>query len=353
MAKRMSVLHKLQHWQNSIASCTSTKELEDVRVKLLGKSGEITSLLKELGTYAPEQRKERGAEINEAKQKIVTLLEARKQTLQDHELNQQLALESVDISLPSRPEAFGTLHPVSQVIHEIVTYFTQFGFQVAEGPDIEDDEHNFNALNIPDHHPARQLHDTFYLPPTLDGIQRLLRTHTSPVQIRTMRQQQPPIRILAPGRTYRCDYDATHTPMFHQIEGLIIDKGIHMGHLKGCIIDFLRHFFAMKDLPVRFRPSFFPFTEPSAEVDIGCDRTSGQLKIGSGKDWLEILGCGMVHPTVLKNCNIDPEVYQGFAFGLGVERSAMLKYGISDIRSLYESDNRWLRHYGFSPFVGA
>lgn len=348
----MSALQKLQHWQETIANCTSTKELDDVRVKLLGKSGEITLLLKELGALPPEQRKERGAEINQVKETVVTSLDRHKQTLVDTELNQKLAHESIDVSLSPRPETLGTLHPVTQVIREIVTYFKQFGFSVAEGPDIEDDEHNFNALNIPDHHPARQSHDTFYLP-TLDGIPRLLRTHTSPVQIRTMREQQPPIRILAPGRVYRCDYDATHTPMFHQIEGLVIDKGIHMGHLKGTIIDFLRHFFEMDDLPIRFRPSFFPFTEPSAEVDMGCDRSNGQLKIGAGKDWLEILGCGMVHPKVLKNCGIDPDVYQGFAFGLGVERSAMLKYGIADIRALYESDSRWLRHYGFSPFVGA
>ncbi len=347
----MSALHNLQHWQETIASCSSTRELDEVRVKLLGKSGEITLLLKALGSLPPEQRKERGAEINQLKEKIATLLDHQKHSLMDGELNQRLAQEYQDVSLSPRPEMQGTIHPVSRVIHEIVTYFQQFGFQVAEGPDIEDDEHNFTSLNIPAHHPARQSHDTFYLP-SVDGIQRLLRTHTSPVQIRTMRQQQPPIRILAPGRTYRCDYDATHTPMFHQIEGLVIDQDIHMGHLKGTIINFLRHFFDMEDLPVRFRPSFFPFTEPSAEVDIGCDRSSGQMKIGAGKDWLEILGCGMVHPTVLKNCGIDPDIYQGFAFGLGVERSAMLKYGISDIRSLYESDSRWLRHYGFSPFLG-
>lgn len=347
----MNAAHKLQHWQQHIVSSTSTKELEDIRVKLLGKSGEITQMLKELGTLPPEQRKDRGAEINALKEQMTAIIEERRKTLKEQELTLQLAQEAVDTTLSSRPETYGTLHPITQVIQEITSYFAQFGFQIAEGPDIEDDEHNFTALNIADHHPARQAHDTFYFPEN-QGIRRLLRTHTSPVQVRTMRQQQPPIRILAPGRVYRCDYDATHTPMFHQIEGLVIDRHIHMGHLKGCIIGFLRHFFGVEDLPLRFRPSFFPFTEPSAEVDMGCDRSSGQLKIGSGKDWLEILGCGMVHPKVLQNCGIDPNQYQGFAFGLGVERCAMLKYGISDIRALYESDGRWLRHYGFSPFRG-
>jgi phenylalanyl-tRNA synthetase alpha chain len=342
----------LQHWQQSIESCISTKELEDMRVKLLGKSGAITLMLKELGTLPAEQRKQRGAEINALKDQVVSTIEQRRYSLQEHELAIQLAQEAIDVTLPPRPESRGTLHPISQVIQEITQYFSLYGFTVAEGPDMEDEEHNFTALNIDEHHPARQSHDTFYFQKQ-DGIQKLLRTHTSPVQIRTMRKQQPPIRILAPGRTYRCDYDATHTPMFHQIEGLVIDHGIHMGHLKGCIINFLRSFFELDQLPVRFRPSFFPFTEPSAEVDIGCDRSSGQLKIGGGKDWLEILGCGMVHPKVLENCGIDPEEYQGFAFGLGVERCAMLKYGIPDIRALYESDGRWLRHYGFSPFGGA
>lgn len=342
----------LSRWQHEIALCASLKELDDIRVRLLGKTGEITSLLKELGALDPALRKERGAEINSLKNIINEAIELKKNYLSEQALNARLQQETVDVTLSSRPQSIGGLHPVTRTFDEIISYFSRFGFSVEEGPDIEDDEHNFNALNIPEHHPARQNHDTFYLPQS-NGLNRLLRTHTSPVQIRTMRAQEPPLRILAPGRVYRCDYDATHTPMFHQIEGLVIDKGIHMGHLKQCIIDFLRHFFESDNLPVRLRPSFFPFTEPSAEVDIGCDRSNGQLKIGSGKDWLEILGCGMVHPNVLRNCNIDPEIYQGFAFGMGVDRLAMLKFGIPDIRAMFDSDTRWLTHYGFSPFAGA
>jgi phenylalanyl-tRNA synthetase alpha chain len=254
------------------------------------------------------------------------------------------------VTLPIRPESEGRIHPISQTIDEMVAIFNQMGFQVAEGPHIETDEHNFTALNIPPEHPARQLHDTFYLPQKPDGSQLLLRTHTSPVQIRSMRQMKPPIRIIVPGRTFRADSDATHSPMFHQIEGLVIDDTSHMGHLKGTIVDFCRAFFDVDDLPVRFRPSFFPFTEPSAEVDIGCSRAGGGLTIGRGGDWLEIMGSGMVHPKVLLNCGIDPARYQGFAFGLGIERAAMLKYGIPDLRTFYESDLRWLRHYGFLPF---
>lgn len=343
--------HDLSRWQQEIATCASLKDLEEIRIRLLGKTGEITSLLKELGTIAPDLRKQRGAEINALKDAVNDNIDQKKNQLAESALLERLKSETVDVTLSPAPASIGSLHPVTRTINEIVAYFSQFGFSVAEGPDIEDDEHNFNALNIPEHHPARQSHDTFYLP-TVDGINRLLRTHTSPVQIRTMRSQQPPIRILVPGRTYRCDYDATHTPMFHQIEGLVIDQGINMGHLKKAITEFCRHFFDSNHLPVRLRPSFFPFTEPSAEVDIGCDRRGGQLKIGTGQDWLEILGCGMVHPQVLSNCGIDPEVYQGFAFGMGVERLAMLKFGIPDIRAMYESDSRWLAHYGFSPFAG-
>lgn len=341
----------LNRWQQEIATCASLKDLDDIRVRLLGKTGEITGLLKELGTLAPELRKERGAEINVIKNVINDNLESKRHQLNQQRLQERLALETVDVTLAARPEEIGGLHPITRTFGEIIAYFNQFGFTVADGPDIEDDETNFNALNIPDHHPARQSHDTFYLPQE-NGLNRLLRTHTSTIQIRTMRSQQPPIRILAPGRVYRSDYDATHTPMFHQLEGLVIDKGIHMGHLKQCIIDFLRHFFESDKLPVRLRPSFFPFTEPSAEVDIGCERSNGQLKIGAGKDWLEILGCGMVHPNVLRNCNIDPEVYQGFAFGMGIDRLAMLKFGIPDIRAMFENDSRWLSHYGFSPYAG-
>ena len=257
----------------------------------------------------------------------------------------------------------GRIHPISQTIDEIVAIFGEMGFVVAEGPHIEEDFYNFTALNIPPEHPARQEHDTFYLPERLgrrsntagtlaavdDGSRLVLRTHTSPVQIRTMLAQQPPIRIIVPGRTFRADHDATHSPMFHQVEGLVVDRAIHMGHLKGCLIEFCRAFFGVDDLPVRFRPSYFPFTEPSAEVDIGCSRAGGRLEIGAGGDWLEILGSGMVHPKVLQNCGIDPAQYQGFAFGMGIERVAMLKYGIPDLRTFYESDLRWLRHYGFLP----
>ncbi|WP_032112386.1 phenylalanine--tRNA ligase subunit alpha [Candidatus Paracaedibacter symbiosus] len=342
----------LNHWQQQIAACQSLKQLDDLRVHLIGKTGVITGLLKGLGALSFEERREKGAEINQLKDSVQALLEVKKTDLVEFELQQRLKHESVDVTLSPRPEHLGTIHPVSRTIDEIVAYFSQFGFTVATGPDIEDEEHNFNALNIPAHHPARQSHDTFYLP-NQDGIVKLLRTHTSPVQIRTMKNESLPLRILAPGRTYRCDHDATHTPMFHQIEGLVIEKNIHMGHLKSCLIDFCRHFFEVDKLPVRFRPSFFPFTEPSAEMDIGCDRSNGTMKIGEGRDWLEILGCGMVHPNVLKNCGIDSDVYQGFAFGMGVERVAMLKYGIPDIRLFYESDTRWLSHYGFSPFTGS
>lgn len=335
-------------WQSDIESAKTLMELDDLRVKLLGKTGQITGLLKELGTLPPEERKERGAQINVLKDQVSQALEARRTFLQEEALNSRLASESVDVTLSPRPEQSGSIHPVTRTIQEIVSYFQSYGFEVAEGPNIEDDEHNFTALNIPDHHPARQSHDTFYFNPS-EGATRLLRTHTSPVQIRTMKNRKPPLRIVAPGRVYRCDYDATHTPMFHQIEVLVIDKGIHFGHLKSCVMDFCKSFFEVDDLKVRFRPSFFPFTEPSAEMDIGYEKSGGSLKIGTGDSWLEVFGCGMVHPNVLKNCNIDPEEYQGFAIGFGVDRFAMLKYGIPDLRSLFETDVRWLDHYGFSP----
>ncbi|MDH3703998.1 MAG: phenylalanine--tRNA ligase subunit alpha, partial [Alphaproteobacteria bacterium] len=262
-------------------------------------------------------------------------------------LEASLTGEMLDVTLPVRPERQGLLHPISQTVDEVIAILGEMGFTVAEGPDIEDDFHNFTALNIPPEHPARQMHDTFYLPEKPDGSRMVLRTHTSPVQIRTMENTEPPIRVIAPGRTYRCDSDITHTPMFHQVEGLVIDKSVHFGHLKGCLMDFCSAYFEVPDLPLRFRPSFFPFTEPSAEVDIGCSRDGGTLKIGAGDDWLEILGCGMVHPNVLNACGIDSAEYQGFAFGMGIERLAMLKYGIPDLRTFFESDLRWLRHYGF------
>ena len=322
--------------------------LEQARVQALGKKGRITDLMKGLGALDPDARRSMGQALNALKDYVGRAIETRKQAFAAAELDQRLIGERVDVTLPARPEQRGRVHPISQTIDEIVAILGEMGLSVAEGPDIEDDWHNFTALNIPPDHPARQEHDTFYLPGTGDADRLVLRTHTSPVQIRTMMATKPPIRIIVPGRTYRCDYDATHSPMFHQVEGLGVDETTHMGHLKGCLIDFCRAFFDVDDLPVRFRPSYFPFTEPSAEVDIGCTREGGEFRIGHGDDWLEILGCGMVNPKVLENCGIDSGKYQGFAFGLGVERVAMLKYGIPDLRTFYESDLRWLRHYGFS-----
>ena len=324
------------------------EDLESLRVETLGRRGRVTALMKELGTLPPEDRRAAGRALNALKTVVTEAIDARRAALQAGTLDARLAEETIDVSLPPRPEPEGRIHPISQAIEEIVAIFCQMGFTVAEGPDIEDDFHNFTALNIPPEHPARQDHDTFYFEEGEDGERLLLRTHTSPVQIRTMLVQEPPIRIVVPGRTYRADHDATHSPMFHQVEGLVIDEETHMGHLKGCLIEFCRAFFGVDDLPVRFRPSFFPFTEPSAEVDIGCSRSADGLTIGAGDDWLEILGSGMVHPRVLENCNIDPSRYQGFAFGMGVERVAMLKYGIPDLRTFFDSDLRWLRHYGFS-----
>jgi len=329
-----------------IDAADSVQTLEDLRVAVLGKKGRITDMMKGLGQMAPEERKTAGQALNALKGEVADALEAKKTALGDAELDQRLMTEKIDVTLSPAPEAKGCIHPISQTIDEITAIFGEMGFTVAEGPDIEDDWHNFTALNIPLDHPARQEHDTFYLPGDA-GERKVLRTHTSPVQIRTMTDGEPPIRIIVPGRTYRSDYDATHSPMFHQVEGLVIDKTSHMGHLKGCLIEFCRAFFEVDDLPVRFRPSYFPFTEPSAEVDIGCTREGGEFRIGHGDDWLEILGSGMVNPNVLSNCGIDPNEYQGFAFGMGVERVAMLKYGIPDLRTFFESDLRWLRHYGF------
>ena len=323
-------------------------ELEQIRVSALGKKGRITELMKGLGDIDADARKETGQALNALKNEIAEAIETRKRSLADSELDARLAGEKVDITLPVRPESDGRVHPISQTLDEVIAILGEMGLSVMEGPDIEDDWHNFTALNIPPDHPARQQHDTFYLPGGGEDERLVLRTHTSPVQIRTMMVTEPPIRIIVPGRTYRCDYDATHSPMFHQVEGLVVDETTHMGHLKGCLIEFCRAFFGVEDLPVRFRPSYFPFTEPSAEVDIGCTREGGEFRIGHGDDWLEILGCGMVNPKVLENCNIDSSKYQGFAFGLGIERMAMLKYGIPDLRTFFESDLRWLRHYGFS-----
>ena len=333
-----------------IEAASSLEMLEAVRIDALGKKGRVSLMMRELGGMDPEERKAAGQTLNTVKDRVAAAIETRQSALSRAALDERLAAEAIDVSLPPRPESEARLHPLSRTIEEVVAIFAEMGFTVAEGPDIESDYYNFTALNIPEEHPARQEHDTFYLPPDAEGRRKVLRTHTSPVQIRTMEASEPPIRIIVPGRTYRSDHDATHSPMFHQCEGLVIGDGIHMGHLKGCLIDFCRAFFGVDDLPVRFRPSYFPFTEPSAEVDIGCTRDGGGLKIGVGDDWLEILGSGMVNPRVLANCGYDPEKYQGFAFGMGIERIAMLKYGIPDLRTFYDSDLRWMRHYGFLPF---
>ena len=332
-----------------VSAAADLDALEAVRISALGRKGRVTELMKALGDYAPERRREQGQALNRLKDVVAKAIEARQQVLHEAGLEARLAHERVDVSLPARPWEIGRIHPISQTVEELVAIFGEMGFAVAEGPDIEDDFHNFTALNIPPEHPARQEQDTFYLGEREDGSRMVLRTHTSPVQIRTMQTTKPPIRIIVPGRTFRSDSDATHSPMFHQVEGLVVDESTHMGHLKGTLIEFCRGYFGIADLPVRFRPSYFPFTEPSAEVDIGCSRRRGELKIGAGDDWLEILGCGMVHPWVLENCGIDPARYQGFAFGMGIERIAMLKYGIPDLRTFYESDLRWLKHYGFVP----
>ena len=340
----------------ALAAAADPRALDAVRVATLGKNGALTALLKGLGAMAPDERRTRGAAVNALKTVLEAAIEQRRVALDAAALEARLLAERLDVSLPARPfppagADSGAIHPIARTIEELTAIFGAMGFAVAEGPDIEADWYNFGALNIPDHHPARQDHDTFYVPAGADGKRPVLRTHTSPVQIRTMISQAPPIRVIVPGRTWRADHDATHSPMFHQVEGLLIDRGITLGHLKGCLIDFLRAFFDISDLPVRFRSSYFPFTEPSMEVDIGWNRRTGEL--GKGSDWLEILGSGMVHPRVLANCGIDPREFQGFAFGMGIERITMLKHGIPDLRPFYESDLRWLRHYGTSPLSPA
>jgi len=334
-----------------IGAAADIEALEDIRVSLLGKAGMITLAMKGLGGLDPEARKARGAELNVLKTELTEALAARRGTLEAAALEARLAAQKIDISAPPRPEVTGAIHPISRTMEEIAAIFGAQGFAVKEGPDIEDDWTAFGALNIPVHHPARAMMDTFYLNAAFGDRRALLRPHTSSVQTRTMLSETPPIRIIVPGRTYRSDHDATHSPMFHQCEGLVIGKDITLGHLKGCLIDFLRAYFDAPGLPVRFRASYFPFTEPSMEVDIGWNRKTGE--IGKGGDWLEILGSGMVHANVLANCGIDPREFQGFAFGMGIERVTMLKHGIADLRLFYESDVRWLRHYGFSPLAPA
>ena len=332
----------------AIEAAADEAALEAIRVGMLGKKGELTSMMKTLGSLDPEARKTIGAALNKVKDALAASIETRGAILKKAALDEKLRKEKLDVTLDARPMHEGRIHPITQTTDEIVTIFASMGFKVASGPEIEEDWHNFTALNMPPDHPARQMQDTFYMP-NVGDTPMVLRTHTSPVQIRTMLNEKPPIRIIAPGRTYRCDYDMTHTPMFHQFEGLVIDKKTNMSHLKGCLLDFMRVFFGIEDLPLRFRPSYFPFTEPSAEVDIGCSRKGGELKLGNYGDWLEVAGCGMVNAKVLENCGIDPNEYQGFAFGTGIERLAMLKYGIPDLRSFFEADMRWLKHYGFVP----
>ena len=333
-----------------IKEANSLDDLENLRVQVLGKKGSITSLMKQLGSLEPDKRREAGQILNSLQKNIIESIDNKKSSLEEIYLNEKLKNESLDITLPTRPENIGRIHPLSKTMDEVISIFAQMGFTVAEGPDIESDFYNFTALNIPQEHPARQEHDTFYFNEDENGERKVLRTHTSPVQIRTMEKLKPPLRVIVPGRTYRSDHDATHSPMFHQCEGLVIGDKLNMSHLKGCLIDFCRIFFGVDDLPVRFRPSYFPFTEPSAEVDIGCSRKSGELIIGEGDEWLEILGSGMVNPRVLQNCGLDPNEHQGFAFGMGLERVAMLKYGIPDLRPFFDSDLRWMKHYGFFPF---
>jgi len=335
----------------AISAAADEAALEAIRIAVLGKSGSISALLKSLGTMTPDDRKEKGPLINGLRDSVTEALASRRATLRDAALEIRLASESIDVTLPVRPSAAarGRIHPISQVIDELTVIFGDMGFAVAEGPDIETDFFNFTALNFPVGHPAREMHDTFFFNPDEKGERKLLRTHTSPVQIRTMMSQKPPIRVIIPGRTYRCDSDQTHTPMFHQVEGLVIDKGSHMGHLKWILAEFCKSFFEVDDVKMRFRPSFFPFTEPSVEVDIQCSRKGGEIRFGEGEDWLEILGCGMVHPNVIRHCGLDPDEYQGFAWGMGIDRIAMLKYGMPDLRPFFEADVRWLSHYGFRP----
>jgi len=332
-----------------IAAADDLDTVEALRVEALGKSGRVTALLKSLGKMTPEERQSEGPRIHGLREAVTAAIGVRKAALERAVLDAKLAAETIDMTLPADAPLSGTVHPVSQVMDELAEIFADLGFAVATGPEIEDDWHNFTALNIPESHPARAMHDTFYFPEAEDGERKmLLRTHTSPVQIRTMMQHKPPIRIIAPGRTYRSDSDATHTPMFHQVEGLVIDKGITLGHLKWTLETFLKAFFERDDIVLRLRPSYFPFTEPSAEVDVGFTIEKGKRVIGGSDGWMEVLGSGMVHPKVIAACGLDPEEWQGFAFGCGIDRLAMLKYGMDDLRAFFDGDLRWLKHYGFS-----
>ncbi len=327
---------------------TNIESINEFRIKFLGKKGIISLEMKELASLSGDERKQHAEKLNKIKDSVLEIIASKTEELNSEELEKKLNSETLDITL-STSKSYGTIHPISQVIEEVITIFGDLDFFVAEGPEVETDYNNFTALNTSEHHPARQMHDTFYVETETDGMPNVLRTHTSPVQIRSMLKQKPPIRLIAPGKTFRCDNDQTHSPMFHQVEGLVIDQESNMSHLKGCLEIFLKTFFETDKLNMRFRPSHFPFTEPSAEVDIGYTKKGNQLIIGEGEDWLEILGCGMVHPNVLENVNINANEYQGYAFGMGIERLAMLKYGISDLRTFFDSDLRWNKHYGFSP----
>jgi len=347
-----------------LAVATTEQHVEQIRVEFLGKKGSVSALLATLGSMDAEERKGAGAQINLLKTEVTEAIESRALALKSAALDARLKAETVDITLPLQPAptARGRIHPISQTIDEITAIFSDMGFSIAEGPDIETDYFNFTALNFPEGHPAREMHDTFFMKPGADGVKKVLRTHTSPVQMRVMQKSKekpaasyitpamdPPIRVVMPGRTYRNDSDQTHTPMFHQVEGLVIDKSSHIGQLRWVLEEFLKAFFEVPNVTLRFRPSFFPFTEPSMEVDVQCDRSGNEVKIGEGNDWLEILGCGMVHPNVIRNAGLDPDVYQGFAWGMGIDRIAMLKYGMPDLRAFFDADQRWLDHYGFRP----
>ncbi len=349
----MSELEQLEAAINAeIEAAGDEQAIDAVRISALGKKGTVSEKMKSLGRMTPEERQVMGPALNGLKNRVAEALTDRKAALAEAGIAARLETEKVDVTLPLQPAptATGRIHPISQVTDEITAIFADMGFAIAEGPDVETDYYNFTALNFPDGHPAREMHDTFFLQPGENGERKLLRTHTSPVQIRTMEAQNPPIRVIIPGKTYRCDSDATHTPMFHQLEALVIDKQTTVAHLKWTIEEFCKTFFEVPDVTMRFRPSFFPFTEPSLEVDIKCDRSRpGEVRFGEGDDWMEILGCGMVHPNVLSAGGLDPDVYQGFAWGIGIDRIAMLKYGMPDLRAFFDADVRWLKHYGFRP----
>ena len=343
----MSDLKKIkEEFLSKLKKKLNFSEINQIKSDLFGKNGQVSSQFKKIGTLAESERKKFASDLNIIKDELQSLINSKMNEIQSAEINEKLEKEKIDITLPERPFVKGKIHPVSQTIDEISSIFSEIGFSVEEGPDVENEYNNFTALNTPDNHPARDMHDTFYLD---EKKEKLLRTHTSPVQIRTMLKSKPPFKIIAPGRTYRSDSDQTHSPMFHQVEGLYIDKDINMGHLKGCLNYFIKEFFEVDKIKMRFRPSHFPFTEPSAEVDIGYKIKDGRIIIGEGDKWLEILGCGMVHPNVLKNVKVNPSKFQGYAFGIGIDRLAMLKYGINDLRSFFDCDYRWLNHYGFDP----